>query len=60
MNNSRIEKKFVFGKYQDDLIEKLLLINNFSKIYPDRIKLINAERSVDEIQTQIQSIIELL
>ena len=37
MNNSRIEKKFVFGKYQDDLIEKLLLINNFSKIYPDRI-----------------------
>ena len=36
MNNSRIEKKFVFGKYQDDLIEKLLLINNFSKIYPDR------------------------
>ena len=36
MNKSRIEKKFVFGKYQKDLLEKLLLINNFSKIFPDR------------------------
>ena len=36
MENLRIEKKFVFGKYQNDLVEKLLLINNFSKIYPDR------------------------
>ena len=37
MNNSRIEKKFVFGKYQNDFIEKILLINNFSKVYPDRV-----------------------
>ena len=36
MNNSRIEKKFVFGKYQNDFVEKILLINNFSKVYPDR------------------------
>jgi|TARA_B110000114_G_scaffold184737_1_gene229279 SPX domain protein involved in polyphosphate accumulation len=36
MNDSRVEKKFVFGKYQNDLVEKILLINNFSKIYPDR------------------------
>ena len=36
MNNSRIEKKFIFGKYQNDFVEKLLLINNFSKSYPDR------------------------
>ena len=36
MNNLRIEKKFIFGKYQNDFVEKLLLINNFSKIYPDR------------------------
>ena len=36
MNNLRIEKKFVFGKFKKDLVEKLLLINNFSKIYPDR------------------------
>jgi|TARA_B110001452_G_scaffold80756_1_gene66057 SPX domain protein involved in polyphosphate accumulation len=36
MSNLRIEKKFVFGKYKKDLVEKLLLINNFSKIYPDR------------------------
>jgi len=31
-----------------------------SKLYPDRIKLINADRSIDEIQTHIQSLIELL
>ena len=36
MNDTRIEKKFVFGKYQNDYVEKLLLINNFSKNYPDR------------------------
>ena len=36
MNDSRIEKKFIFGKYQNDFVEKLLLINNFSKVYPDR------------------------
>ena len=36
MHTLRIEKKFVFGKYQNDFIEKLLLINNFSNIHPDR------------------------
>jgi len=36
IGDPRIEKKFVFGKYQNDFIEKLLLINNFSNIYPDR------------------------
>jgi len=36
MNDTRVEKKFVFGKYQNDYVEKLLLINNFSKNYPDR------------------------
>jgi SPX domain protein involved in polyphosphate accumulation len=36
MNESRIEKKFVFGKCQNDFVEKILLINNFSKVYPDR------------------------
>jgi len=36
MNDTRIEKKFIFGKYQNDFVEKLLLINNFSKVYPDR------------------------
>ena len=37
MDNLRIEKKFVSGKYKEDIFKKLLLINNFKKIYPDRI-----------------------
>lgn len=47
------EERDFFERVRSVFIER-------SKIYPDRIKLINAERSVDEIQTQIQSIIELL
>jgi SPX domain protein involved in polyphosphate accumulation len=34
----RIEKKFILGKYQNDKIEKLLLINGFTQIFlPRRI-----------------------
>ena len=47
------EERAFFVRVRSVFIER-------SKIYPDRIKLINAERSVVEIQTQIQSIIELL
>jgi dTMP kinase len=47
------EERAFFERVRSVFIER-------SKIYPDRIKLINAERSVDEIHTQIQSIIELL
>ena len=47
------EERAFFERVRSVFIER-------SKIYPARIKLINAERSVDEIQTQIQSIIELL
>ena len=47
------EERAFFERVRSVFIER-------SKIYPDRIKLINAERSVDEIQTQIQSTIELL
>ena len=47
------EERAFFERVRSVFIER-------SKIYPDRIKLINAERSVDEIQTQIQSIIKLL
>ena len=47
------EERAFFERVRSVFIER-------SKIYPDRIKLINAERSVDEIQTQIQSIIESL
>lgn len=36
MNNIRVEKKFVFGKYKEDYIEKVLLLNRFKKIFPDR------------------------
>jgi len=36
MDNIRIEKKFVFGKYKEDYIEKVLLLNDFNKIFPDR------------------------
>tara|TARA_B100000073_G_scaffold68888_1_gene50836 strand:- start:736 stop:1407 length:672 start_codon:yes stop_codon:yes gene_type:complete len=37
MLEKRIEKKFVLGKYKDDFIKKYLLINGFTKHYPDRI-----------------------
>ena len=36
MNEKRIEKKFVFGKYKEDFLEKILLANGFSKLYPSR------------------------
>jgi len=36
MRENRIEKKFVFGKYQEDNLEKTLLSNGFSQLYPSR------------------------
>ena len=36
MNDKRIEKKFVFGKYKEDYLEKILLSNGFTKLYPSR------------------------
>ena len=36
MNDNRIEKKFVFGKYKEDYLEKILLSNGFTKLYPSR------------------------
>ena len=36
MNENRIEKKFVLGKFKDDYLRKQLLINGFTKQYPDR------------------------
>ena len=36
MNENRIEKKFVLGKYEDDSIKKLLTINGFKKFFPSR------------------------
>ena len=36
MNENRIEKKFVLGKFKDDFFKKLLLVNGFTKQYPDR------------------------
>ena len=37
MNENRIEKKFVLGKFKDDFFKKFLLVNGFTKKYPDRI-----------------------
>ena len=36
MSENRIEKKFVLGKFKDDFLKKFLLINGFTKQYPDR------------------------
>ena len=36
MNESRIEKKFVLGKYQDIYLKKILINSRFVKQYPDR------------------------
>ena len=36
MNENRIEKKFVFGKFKEDYLEKILLSNGFTKLYPSR------------------------
>ena len=36
MIDKRIEKKFVFGKYKEDYLEKILLNNGFTNLYPSR------------------------
>ena len=36
MNEIRVEKKFVFGKFKEDYLEKVLLLNGFSKTYSPR------------------------
>jgi len=36
MIESRVEKKFVFGVNYSDFIKKILLVNNFQILYPDR------------------------
>ena len=36
MNENRIEKKFVLGKYEDDSIKKILTISGFKKSFPSR------------------------
>jgi len=36
MNLSRIEKKFIFPNQSSDLVKKILLVNNFKKLYSDR------------------------
>ena len=36
MNEKRIEKKFIFGKYKEDYLEKILLANGFTRLYPSR------------------------
>ncbi len=36
MNEKRIEKKFVFGKFKEDQLEKILLSSGFLRLYPSR------------------------
>ena len=36
MNEKRIEKKFIFGKFKEDQLEKILLSSGFSRLYPPR------------------------
>ena len=36
MNENRIEKKFVVGKYEEETLKKLLTINGFKKSFPSR------------------------
>ena len=36
MNEIRVEKKFVFGKFKEDYLKKILLLNGFSKTYSPR------------------------
>ena len=36
MNENRVEKKFVLGKYQEDLLKKILIINGFTKYFVPR------------------------
>ena len=36
MNENRIEKKFVLGKYEENFIKKILIINGSKKSFPSR------------------------
>ena len=36
MNNERIEKKFVLGKFKEDYLVKFLILNGFTKQFPNR------------------------
>ena len=36
MNNSRIEKKFILGKYEEDFVQKILLRSGFKKLFAPR------------------------
>lgn len=36
MNENRVEKKFVLGKYQEDYLKKILIINGFTKYFVPR------------------------
>ena len=36
MNNSRIEKKFILGKYEEDFVQKTLLRSGFKKLFAPR------------------------
>jgi dTMP kinase len=47
------EERAFFERVRSGFIER-------SKLYPERIKLIDASRSIDEVQNQIQSLLESL
>ena len=36
MNENRIEKKFVLGKYKEDFLKKILILNGFTKYFVPR------------------------
>tara|TARA_Y100000389_G_C17455180_1_gene517664 strand:- start:93 stop:743 length:651 start_codon:yes stop_codon:yes gene_type:complete len=36
MNENRVEKKFVFGKYTEDFLKKILITNGFTKYFVPR------------------------
>ena len=36
MNNSRVEKKFILGKYEEDFVQKILLGSGFKKLFAPR------------------------
>lgn len=36
MNENRVEKKFVFGKYTEDFLKKILITNGFAKYFVPR------------------------
>ena len=67
MNNLRIEKKFVFGKYKEDFIEKILLINGFTKLFKNminnnEIKLepLTDKHMVIQIKSDLENILSIL